>query len=331
MEWLNYHHLLYFWMVAREGGVSKAAEKLRLSQPTVSAQVRRLERALGERLFERQGRTAGADRSRGASSTATPTRSSRSGRELRETLRGPPFRRPPSSRSASPTPCRSWWSTACSSRRSPAPHRCGSPASRTGPINWWRGSPLHELDVVLSDAPAAPHVRAKVYDHLLGESGTSFFAAAPLARRLRPRFPASLASAPILLPTADSALRRRLEEWFEARRAPPARGRRVPGPGVARSLRRGRRRGLPGAHRASSDEVCRHYRGPSGGPRPPRCASGTTRSRSSAGSSTRRWWRSPPARAATSSPRRGRHKVRYLEPPRRPRYGPISSTKGVKP
>lgn len=57
MDWLNYHHLLYFWTVAREGGVSKAAAKLRLSQPTVSAQVRMLEREVGQRLFHRQGRT----------------------------------------------------------------------------------------------------------------------------------------------------------------------------------------------------------------------------------------------------------------------------------
>ena len=56
MEWLNYHHLLYFWTVAREGGVSKAAETLRLAQPTVSAQVKMLEESVGERLFERQGR-----------------------------------------------------------------------------------------------------------------------------------------------------------------------------------------------------------------------------------------------------------------------------------
>src|SRR5918999_342615 len=52
MDWLNYHHLLYFWTVAREGGVSRAAERLRLSQPTVSAQVRLLEEALGERPFQ---------------------------------------------------------------------------------------------------------------------------------------------------------------------------------------------------------------------------------------------------------------------------------------
>ena len=57
MDWLNYHHLLYFWTVAREGGISRAAEKLRLSQPTISAQVRLLEESLGHRLFQRQGRT----------------------------------------------------------------------------------------------------------------------------------------------------------------------------------------------------------------------------------------------------------------------------------
>jgi len=89
MEWLNYHHLLYFWMVAREGSVSKAAGKLRLSQPTISAQVRMLEGAVAERLFQRQGRALAltevgrlvyryADEIFGI------------GRELMETLRGPP-------------------------------------------------------------------------------------------------------------------------------------------------------------------------------------------------------------------------------------------------
>ena len=56
MEWLNYHHLFYFWTVVREGGVSRAAAKLRLSQPTVSAQVKLLERSLGEPLLQRRGR-----------------------------------------------------------------------------------------------------------------------------------------------------------------------------------------------------------------------------------------------------------------------------------
>jgi LysR family transcriptional activator of nhaA len=57
MEWLNYHHLFYFWTAVRESGVSRAAAKLRLAQPTVSAQIKLLEEALGDKLFERQGRT----------------------------------------------------------------------------------------------------------------------------------------------------------------------------------------------------------------------------------------------------------------------------------
>jgi len=57
VEWLNYHHLLYFWTAAREGGVTRAAKKLRLAQPTVSEQIKRLEQLLGAELFERRGRT----------------------------------------------------------------------------------------------------------------------------------------------------------------------------------------------------------------------------------------------------------------------------------
>ena len=56
MEWLNYHHLLYFWTVARLGGVARAGEELRLAQPTISGQLRRLEAQLGEKLFVREGR-----------------------------------------------------------------------------------------------------------------------------------------------------------------------------------------------------------------------------------------------------------------------------------
>ena len=56
LEWLNYHHLLYFWTAAKEGGITRAAEVLRLSQPTLSAQIRSLETSLGERLFEKAGR-----------------------------------------------------------------------------------------------------------------------------------------------------------------------------------------------------------------------------------------------------------------------------------
>ncbi|HEX6161509.1 MAG TPA: LysR family transcriptional regulator, partial [Thermoanaerobaculia bacterium] len=56
MEWLNYHHLLYFWVVAREGSIARATGKLNLTQPTISTQLRMLEESLGEKLFEKSGR-----------------------------------------------------------------------------------------------------------------------------------------------------------------------------------------------------------------------------------------------------------------------------------
>ena len=93
MEWLNYHHLLYFWTAAREGGIAKAAEKLRLSQPTISAQIRLLEGSLGERLFQRQGRTlVMTDVGRLVYRYADEIFGI--GHELLETLRGRPAGRP---------------------------------------------------------------------------------------------------------------------------------------------------------------------------------------------------------------------------------------------
>ena len=57
MDWLNYHHLLYFWTVAKEGGISRAAERLHLAQPTLSNQIKKLENSIGTKLFNRTGRT----------------------------------------------------------------------------------------------------------------------------------------------------------------------------------------------------------------------------------------------------------------------------------
>ncbi len=56
MDWLNYHHLLYFWTVAKEGSVARATELLHLAQPTISAQIRSLEKSLGQKLFSKKGR-----------------------------------------------------------------------------------------------------------------------------------------------------------------------------------------------------------------------------------------------------------------------------------
>jgi LysR family transcriptional activator of nhaA len=214
MDWLNYHHLLYFWTVVREGGVSKAAAKLRLSQPTISAQVRLLEDSLGEPLFQRQGRTLVlTDVGRVVFRYADEIFGI--GRELVETLRGRPAGRPQQL-------------TVGVANAVPklVAYRLLRPATQGANAvhlvcrednaeQLVAQLATHALDVVIADGPAPPHVRVKVFNHPLGDSEIGFFAPPPLAAKLRRRFPKSLEGAPVLLPTANTALRRDLDAWFE--------------------------------------------------------------------------------------------------------------------
>lgn len=215
MRNLNYQHLFYFWTVAREGRVSKAAERLRLSQPTISAQVKLLEAALGEQLFQRQGRTlvlteVGRVVDRYATEIFT------AGGELLETLEGRPSGRAPrlAVGVANAVPKLVAYRILRPAIEGPEPAQIT--CTEGDPEQLLAQLATHALDVVISDAPAPPHVRVKAFNHLLGDSGTTFFAGGPLARRLRRRFPGSLSGAPMLLPTPNDSLRRALEPWFQA-------------------------------------------------------------------------------------------------------------------
>jgi LysR family transcriptional activator of nhaA len=215
VEWLNYHHLLYFWTVVRRGSVSKAAEELRLSQPTVSAQVALLEKALGERLFVRKGRDQiltdvgrvvyhHADEIFGL------------GRDLLEIVKGRPAGRAIQLTVgvANAVPKLVVYRLLRPALQQPETIRVvcreDDPAQLIGQLA------TYALDVIIANAPAPAYLPVKVFNHLLGESDTAFFAPTPLASKLKRRFPASLRDVPMLLPTTDSPLRRALEEWFEA-------------------------------------------------------------------------------------------------------------------
>jgi LysR family transcriptional activator of nhaA len=214
MEWLNYHHLLYFYTVAKEGSVARAAQVLRLAQPTLSGQIRKLEHVLDEKLFERRGRNLvltemGRVAYRYAEEIFTI------GGELMDTMRGRPTRRVP----------RLMVGVADVVPKLVV-HRLIAAAGLLDEGNQLvvREGKQDELlaalaaqafDLVISDAPLPPHVKARAYNHLLGESSATFFAAPALARRLRAKFPRSLDGAPMILPTESSALRRTLEIWFQ--------------------------------------------------------------------------------------------------------------------
>ena len=214
MEWLNYHHLLYFWTVAREGGVSKAAAKLHVSQPTISAQIRLLEEAFDQKLFQRHGRTLALTEV-GRLVYRYADEMFAIGRELLETLRGRPAGRPLQLAigvaNAVPKLIAYRLLRPAVESREPLSVVCREDSAEQLTTQLV----THALDVVIADTPAPPHLRVKVFNHLLGESDTAFFASARLAARLRRRFPRSLTGAPALLPTANAALRRALDDWFE--------------------------------------------------------------------------------------------------------------------
>ena len=220
MEWLNYHHLLYFWLVAREGSLARASAELRLAQSTVSGQVRALERSLGEKLFARSGRRlvlteTGRVVYRYAEDIFAL------GRELRDTLRGESVGRPMNLvvGVADVVPKLVAWRLLEPALRSSEPMRVVCREDK--PDRLLAELAVHNLDVVLSDAPVGPSIRIRAFSHLLGECGVVFFATRELAAAHRRGFPKSLDGAPMLLPTENTALRRSLDAWFSARGVRP--------------------------------------------------------------------------------------------------------------
>ena len=215
MRWLNYQHLLYFWTTVKEGGVTAAARKLRLAQPTISGQLRELENQLEVPLFERVGRqlrltpmgrrifehadelfaigdeilalAAGRDSTRGTRlivGCADVMPKLVAYRLLAPVLIGPD-----------------------------RPYL----VVRQGPVEQLLGElAVNALDLVLADAPMSPAVRVRAYNHLLGESDIGLFAVEPLSSQLQADFPRAIDGAPVLLPGQHTVLRRSIDAWLEA-------------------------------------------------------------------------------------------------------------------
>lgn len=219
-EFLNYHHLRYFWTVAREGNLRQAAEFLKVSQSSISAQIKTLEESLGEDLFRPSGRslaltefgrhiygyaeeifTLGGEILRAA-------KDGHGARALRlhvgivdsfPKLMSHDLLRP------------------VLDHHPPVQLTCheGKLSDLVSLLN------THRLDVVLADEPASPDVSGKVFNELLTKSDITFCAMPELARKLKRKFPGNLDRFPALLPTQNCTLRRDLERWFRAKGIEP--------------------------------------------------------------------------------------------------------------
>lgn len=221
MEWLNYHHLFYFWTVAKEGTITKACKQLRLAQPTVSAQLRTLEDQLGERLFDRVGRRLVLTET-GHLVYRYADEIFSLGHELIDTLRGQPDGKPQRLKVgvADVVP-----KTIVYHLLEPA-LRMSDPVhlicSEGKPNQLMAQLSLHELDVVLSDSPISSDVGVRAFSHFLGECNVTVLGSENLASRYRRRFPESLDGAPMLFSTQRTALRKTLDAWFDSMQIYPA-------------------------------------------------------------------------------------------------------------
>ncbi|MBC8011367.1 MAG: LysR family transcriptional regulator [Burkholderiales bacterium] len=215
MDWLNYHHLRYFWVVAKEGGLRPAATRLNVSLPSISAQIRELEAALGEKLFRRQGR-ANVLTDAGQVVLRYADEIFNLGRELAGAVKHGPtahaLRLHVGVADALPKLVTHEILRPVFAMAPPVQVICRE--GKTAELLLHLAA--HRLDIVLADEPANAAHPGRVFNHKLGESGITFCAAPELAARLRRKFPKSLHEAPALLPAETMALRRALDRWFQA-------------------------------------------------------------------------------------------------------------------
>jgi LysR family transcriptional activator of nhaA len=220
MEFLNFHHLRYFWTVAKKGGVRKAAEELRVSQPSISAQLKLLEDSLGEKLFRRGGRNLVLTEA-GQLVLSYADEIFSAGRELVNAVK-----QRPGSRALRLTV---GMTDALSKLLAfeilkpafnfPQPTQIICRQAEIGPLV--HQLQAHRLDLVLADEPASSSLNAKIFNHRLGRSGLTFCAVPALAAKLRRNFPRSLHGSPALLPSENMGVRIALETWFDEQSVQP--------------------------------------------------------------------------------------------------------------
>ena len=211
---INYKHLHYFWMVAREGGVARASERLHLTPQTISGQLSLLEEHLGTDLFVRAGRNLElTETGRLVLSYADEIFSL--GGEMEEVIHQQPDGRPQLFRVG-----------VVDVLPKSIAHRILAPALQmTEPVRMiCREASLdtllaeltvHRLDLVLADRPIPATVSTRGFSHKLGECGVSFFATDKLKKKLKGDFPSCLDGAPILLPSSGTQLRSGIDQWLD--------------------------------------------------------------------------------------------------------------------
>lgn len=218
MRWLNYQHLYYFWNVARYGSVTEAGQRLRLAQPTISAQLKIFEDMLGERLFFREGRNLKLTET-GKLAYKYAENIFSLGDEFMRVLDGTTPKTPDEVRVgiADVVPKLIGFRLIEPLFSSGSRVICHEDRSE----RLLAELSISEVDLVISDSPIPASVKVKAFNHYLGDCSMSFLASGKLAKRYKPGFPNSLKGAPLLLPAREAAVRREIDQWISNLSLPP--------------------------------------------------------------------------------------------------------------
>lgn len=257
MNWLNYHHLLYFWVAAKERSVTRAAKQLRLAQPTVSEQIRQLEQTLGARLFVRSGRELSLTET-GQVVMGYADEIFALGQQLLDEVSG----------THAPGKVKLVVGVTDSLPKLVV-YRLLEPVLRAGfdielvcredRFERLLGElAIHSIDLVLADSPLPANSPVRAFNHVLGDSGMSFFAAGKLLRSLKGSFPSSLDGAPFLYPGKGSSLRGPLEAWLAEHGVKPRSAGEFEDSALAKAFGHAGT-GVFAAPTAIEDEVARQY------------------------------------------------------------------------
>jgi LysR family transcriptional activator of nhaA len=220
MSNLNFKHLRYFWAVAANGSIARASELLHVTPQTISGQLHELEEQMNVKLFQKSGRNLVlTDTGRVVFSYADEV--FRLGDELQDVLEG---RIPGAALTLTVGVAMVVPKLLAYRMLEPVLQMQDSVrlvCQEASLADLLADLSVHKVDLVLADSPMSPALNIRAYNHLLGESGISFFSTQKTAKKYAAKFPRSLNEAPMLMPTASSALRRMLEQWFERQQIKP--------------------------------------------------------------------------------------------------------------
>ena len=212
MQWLNYHHLFYFRMIANEGGIARAAEKLNIGQPTLSSQLKQLEEMVGKQLFERKNRKLVLTEA-GKASLDYANEIFRLGDEMLEVLKDKtPEDQPHLQIGALDSVPKKVILSIVTEAYNISP--CVVSILEGKGDELFRELHHHRVDLIVSNYSSQAMEESQVFSKSVGKLPVSVYAATKF-KNLRKGFPESIDGKPFVFPTSHSKLRHDLNHFFK--------------------------------------------------------------------------------------------------------------------